>query len=120
MHRYPGQAALFSAIMSQLHPKPAALYGWAEPEPLYAKRVSDGGNVVMCAAAPNLSFWRRLQAAAAFRLPERLTSLQLDRSKHYVAFQTNEGDTPKVRCSPRRDSMNTHQLTIGVLCCVFD
>ena len=81
--------------MDHLGPKPGQVYGWAEPEPLFAKQVSDGGNVVMCSGAPNLSFWAKMRSNKTFRLPSRTTDIVLDRSKHYVAFQTNEGDTPK-------------------------
>jgi len=92
---YSEQAAMFTKIMDYIGPKPGQVYGWAEPEPVFAKRVSDGGNVIMCSGAPNLSFWAKLPSNKTFRLPSRTTDIVLDRTKHYIAFQTNEGDTPK-------------------------
>ena len=60
--------------------------------------LSKKDGVVVC-GAPNLSFLSSLQVDAA-KLPNHRTSTAeqpavLDRSKIYVTFQSNEGDTPK-------------------------
>lgn len=103
---YPDQAHLFDEIMERLH-HPAAVFGWAEPEPVYARRVSRDGGYVVCAAAPNLSFQvsvgTKYPALAngkdnqPFHLPPApITTLH---PIAYVTFETNEGDTPKIAAS---------------------
>ena len=64
----PVEAELFDRVMAGLngsstvapanddHPLPA-IYGWSETESEYTIRVSKGGGYVLCAGAPNLSFW---------------------------------------------------------------
>lgn len=92
----PQQAARFTQLVSTLDPLSPVL-GWAEPEVDYASRVGAAGAVVLC-GAPNLSFLRRVglsRGAAACHLPSSPGTAPLDRSKHYVTFQTNEGDTAK-------------------------
>jgi hypothetical protein len=73
----------------------------------------------MCSfASPNLSFWALLRLSssrkAARRLPTNDPGVQrLDRTKYYVTFETNEGDTPRILVSafssswadPRRGSV---------------
>ena len=58
----------------------------------------------MCSfSSPNLSFWAKLKLAngakQARRLPVNDRGMKLDRSKYYVTFETNEGDTPRVLVS---------------------
>ena len=72
-------------------------------EHAWTTAVSVGGGTVFCSfASPNLSFWATfpLPAAAAGgkarRLPSGDSGKALDRSKYYVTFQTNEGDTPRI------------------------
>ncbi len=95
---YPQQAQEFNRILDSL-PKPAAVYGWAEPEPEFCRRVSQNGDYIACSAAPNLSF----HAAAGKKYPQLAALLP---RKHiaapplrplcYIDFETNEGDTPKI------------------------
>ena len=51
----------------------------------------------MCAAAENLSFLSAVEKSSTpTRLPAGVAPTRaLNRSKSYVTFQTNEGDTPK-------------------------
>lgn len=98
---YPAQAALFDEIMRSLD-RPAGVYGWAEPESGYCDRVSRDGNFVVCAAAPNLSFWAKVPVAPSApgrpgpaHLPVRPSTKALA-DKFYLTFETNEGDTPKI------------------------
>ncbi|HIE08925.1 MAG TPA: hypothetical protein EYP65_03645, partial [Armatimonadetes bacterium] len=97
---YPEDARLFDKIMKGLD-SPAAVYGWAEPEGHFARRVSKWGNFIMCACAPNLSFHAKVPARRRFRYKWGHRSpkdVKLER-KYYVAFLTNEGDTPKIAVS---------------------
>ena len=95
MPGYPEQAELFDQIMQGLD-SPAAVFGWAEPESVYCDRVSRNGNFVMCAAAPNLSFWAHVPVDETPRLPAGPAEAPTLQDKYYIAFQTNEGDTPKI------------------------
>lgn len=77
------------------------VYGWSDPEFDYLAATSMGSNALYCTiATPNLSFWARLRGAnvpAVKPLPRRDSrGLKLDRSKRYVTFFTNEGDTPRI------------------------
>jgi hypothetical protein len=63
--------------------------------------VSIGGGVVFCSfASPNLSFWAVLPLpdgrTLARKLPNGDSGAPLDKSKYYVVFETNEGDTPRI------------------------
>jgi hypothetical protein len=49
----------------------------------------------MCDADVGLSFWAKLDAPTPV-LPVHRRVQTLDPNKFYVAFQTNEGDTPKI------------------------
>jgi hypothetical protein len=94
--RYAAHAAEFQALVAALR-GPAtvpSVYGWAEPEPAMTLATSLGGGAVMCDAAPNLSFWLNV-AARPPTLPFHAAAPALERGALYVAFQTNEGDTPK-------------------------
>jgi hypothetical protein len=95
--KYAAHAAEFQALVAALR-GPAAtvpsVYGWAEPEPAMTLATSLGGGAVMCDAAPNLSFWLNV-AAKPPTLPYHAAAPALQRDALYVAFQTNEGDTPK-------------------------
>ena len=119
-HGSPQEAALFDKVMAGLngtaflgaggdtaaeHPLPS-IYGWTEAESAYTIRVSQGGGVVLCSGAPNLSFWAYLPVAAsamrhAFGRKARAAAAAAGpppplQKKTYITFQTNEGDTPKI------------------------
>ena len=49
--------------------------------------------MVVC-GAPNLSFLSSLKVGTT-KLPHHTTQTKLDKSKIYLHFQSNEGDTPK-------------------------
>ena len=94
--------ALLAEIFSKLDPLFDA-YGWAHDEPAWTTAVSVNGGTVFCSfASPNLSFWATFPLPAdavggkARRLPSGDSGKPLDRSKHYVTFETNEGDTPRI------------------------
>ena len=97
---YPDQAKMFDTILDN-YPHPVAVFGWAEPEPLFAHRVSKDGGYVVCAAAPNLSFHaavgKAVPALANMGKPFKLPPAPKVKLKPitYVTFETNEGDTPK-------------------------
>ena len=76
-------------------------FGWSSDETSWTNHTSRAGGVVYCSfASPDLSFW------AAFPLPEGVGAPRplptndrgapLNRSKSYVTFMTNEGDTPRI------------------------
>jgi len=80
-------------------------FGWANNEYAWTELVSRGGGVVFCSfASPNLSFWAllapfskdALPSGKARRLPTGDSGKELDPSKYYVTFETNEGDTPRI------------------------
>jgi hypothetical protein len=79
--------------------------GWSDDEYSWVNATSQAGGVVFCSfASPNLSFWARLVCDAtgrreARRLPHNDRGMKLNRSKFYVTFETNEGDTPRVLVS---------------------
>jgi len=96
---YPAHAAQFTAIVAALRAhNPAlvpSLFGWAEPEPEMTYSTSVGGGAVVCDAAPNLSFWSHV-GSGAVALPYNVRPSLTLQDHVYVAFQTNEGDTPKI------------------------
>ncbi len=92
---YPEQAAMTDRILQSLD-RPAGVFGWAEPEGVYCDRVTSSGNFVVCAGAPNLSFWAHVPVAEPPRLPTHPARTKRLESKYYITFQTNEGDTPKI------------------------
>jgi hypothetical protein len=94
--KYAAHAAEFQVLVAALRGPTTvpSVYGWAEPEPDMTLATSLGGGAVMCDAAPNLSFWLNV-AARQPTLPYHATAPVLERDALYVAFQTNEGDTPK-------------------------
>eukprot|EP00746_Dinoflagellata_sp_MGD_P007861 gnl/MRDRNA2_/MRDRNA2_115646_c0_seq1.p1 gnl/MRDRNA2_/MRDRNA2_115646_c0~~gnl/MRDRNA2_/MRDRNA2_115646_c0_seq1.p1 ORF type:complete len:561 (-),score=69.25 gnl/MRDRNA2_/MRDRNA2_115646_c0_seq1:274-1956(-) len=111
------QAAMFQKILSHLG-EGSVFTGWAEPESAMIAVLSPHGTLQLC-GAPNLSFLRVLQSQAG-KLPyHRAITGQLDSSKHYVIFQSNEGDTPKNAYSFRQgnwlsSSRGTVPLAWGV------
>lgn len=96
--RYPEDAKLFDEIMDKLE-KPAGVWGWAEPEGDFVTRVSAHNNYVMCCGAPNLSFHKKAPVSKGFTFRQKgkytLENTKLE-DKYYIAFVTNEGDTPKI------------------------
>ena len=47
------------------------IYGWTEAESDYTIRVSQGGGVVLCSGAPNLSFWALISARMPVDLAQK-------------------------------------------------
>ena len=102
--KYPAHAATWEAVVSSLVPEPGVvptLFGWAEPEDAMTMSTSKAGGSVLCDGAPNLSFWAALSldgggGAATASLPYNAGHDPVDASACYVAFQSNEGDTPKI------------------------
>jgi len=94
-------ALLLREIFSKLDPLFDA-YGWAHDEHAWTEAVSLGGGTVFCSfASPNLSFWALLAlpqeaGGQARRLPSGDSGAPLDKSKYYLTFETNEGDTPRI------------------------
>ena len=75
-------------------------YGWSY-EYAWTNLTSIAGGAVFCSfATPNLSFWALMALSegrtAARRLPAADSRRKLDKSKFYVTFVTNEGDTPRI------------------------
>lgn len=97
-------ALLASILSSHMDPLFDA-FGWAHDEHAWTEAVSVGGGTVFCSfASPNLSFWALLKLVAAAggktrRLHSGDSGRPLDRSKYYVTFETNEGDTPRIAVS---------------------
>ena len=76
-------------------------YGWNVDETPWTKVVSLAGGMVMCSfASPDLSFWASFPLpdgrSRPLPLPHHDRNMSLDRSKTYVIWQTNEGDTPRI------------------------
>jgi len=92
-------SALIKEIFARLDPLFDA-YGWAHDEHAWTQTVSVSGGTVFCSfASPNLSFWAALPVVGggpARRLPSGDSGRPLNRSKYYVVFETNEGDTPRI------------------------
>jgi hypothetical protein len=49
-----------------------------------------GGGAVLCDGAPGLSFWAHIDGGALPSLPYNRLVHTLNRSEHYIAWQTNE------------------------------
>lgn len=103
--RYPPHAAAFAAIVAALRARTQAtgdaygipsIFGWGEPEDDFTGVASANGAAVVCDAAPNLSLWARVALEAPVHLPFFASGEPLDASAYYLAFQANEGDTPKI------------------------
>ena len=62
--------------------------------------IGTGGAVFCSFATPNLSFWSLLplprNQSAPRKLPVADRKRKLDKTKRYVTFVTNEGDTPRI------------------------
>jgi len=101
--------ALLDALLSRLDPLFDA-FGWAAEEFTWVNATSAAGGAVLCSfASPNLSFWAlvpcdRTGRREARRLPAADRGVRLDRAKHYVTFETNEGDTPRILVSAMASS----------------
>ena len=97
----PADNKLMAEIFSKLDPLFDA-FGWARDEHAWTQAVSVGGGTVFCSfASPNLSFWALLPLPAAAggkarRLPSGDSGAPLNKSKYYLTFETNEGDTPRI------------------------
>lgn len=95
--------ALVERVFAQMLPLFSA-YGWSY-EYSWTNVTSHAGGAVFCSfATPSLSFWATLPVDSTGRkkarpLPHHDRGMPLDRSKRYVVFQTNEGDTPRIVAS---------------------
>lgn len=98
--KHSDELELAHEILTRIGPV-APIFGWGEPEEAYCEIVSFHDNYVMCAEAPNLSFWAHVPcertnwAQPARRSPDLFTL----EDRHYVALCTSEGDTPKMAVS---------------------
>jgi hypothetical protein len=96
----PAEIELVHEILSRIGPV-APIFGWGEPEDAYCQTISFHDNYVMCAEAPNLSFWTHIPCERTDwtqRARKDPSSFVLN-DKHYIAFCTSEGDTPKMAVS---------------------
>lgn len=95
--------SLIERVFSRLDPLFDA-YGWADDEFAWTNETSVFGGTIMCSfASPNLSFWALLKLpegrTRARPLPLNDRGIALNKSKYYVIFETNEGDTPRILVS---------------------
>ena len=103
-------AALMAEILHSSHLQPMfSAFGWHYDENHWVAQVTKGGGTVYCSfASPNLSFWALLKAAGASgkarKLPSGDSGSPIDRTKYYVIFGTNEGDTP--RCAEKGSAVS--------------
>lgn len=92
---YPEEARLFKKVLSQLE-KPAAVYGWAEPEWTFTEKVNQCGHYVMCGHEANLSFHKKVSTRVMRFRQSKPPKVKLEDDKVYIAFFTSEGDTPRM------------------------
>eukprot|EP01084_Bolivina_argentea_P227006 383393_1 len=95
---YPSQVQRFNNVIKHLSPF-GMVSGWANPEWDFVQRVSAMG-VVILDGAPNLSFFKinkteNCSNVVSKPLPYNRFQTKLDKTKYYIVFQTNEGDTAK-------------------------
>lgn len=89
------------------------MLGWAEPEPAYVAELTRVSAVVLC-GAPNLSLFAVVPVSLS-RLPYHRTTTTLNHSKHYIVFQSNEGDTPKNAYSLREGNwLSANRSTVPI------
>lgn len=95
-----GHLELVHEILSRIGPV-APVFGWGEPEDAYCEAISFHDNYVMCAEAPNLSFWTHVPCERTdWTQPARRDPAEFELcDRHYVALCTSEGDTPKMAVS---------------------
>lgn len=96
----PEDGKLVHHIMTEIGPN-AGIFGWGEPEDSYCETISFHDNYVVCAEAPNLSFWTHIPCERTeWKQPARRdpATFKLE-NKHYIALCTSEGDTPKMAVS---------------------
>lgn len=95
-----GHGPLLHEILSKIGPV-GAIFGWGEPEDAYCETISFHDNYVMCAEAPNLSFWAHVPCERTdWTQPARKDPSTFELGdKHYIALCTSEGDTPKMAVS---------------------
>lgn len=100
----PGHVPLAHQILTDIGPN-AGIFGWGEPEDAYCDAISFHDNYVVCAEAPNLSFWTNVPCQRTdWKQPaRRADSFKLE-NKHYIAICTSEGDTPKMAVSVQGES----------------
>lgn len=109
---HPEDAAMMDRIFDT-YTAPAKIYGWNEPEWPFTSRISQHGHMLMCGRGSNLSFHQHVPAqvesaelqiqrgeAPVFPEFKQTAETQPDAAnvedKYYIAFMTNEGDTPRV------------------------
>lgn len=97
---HPEETKLVHEVLSRIGPV-APIFGWGEPEDAYCETLSFHDNYIMCAEAPNLSFWTHVPCERTdWTQPARKDSASFDlENRHYIAFCTSEGDTPKMAVS---------------------
>ncbi len=96
----PEHTKMVHEILSRIGPV-APVFGWGEPEDAYCECISFHDNYIMCAEAPNLSFWAHVPCERTdWTQPARKdpSSFTLEK-KHYIVLATSEGDTPKMAVS---------------------
>lgn len=91
---YPADAAAWVELVARVAATATdgipSVFGWSEPEPAMTGSTSKGGGAVLCDGAPNLSFWTHVNNGTAPVLPYNRLVHALNRSEHYIAWQTNE------------------------------
>lgn len=94
------EVELVHEVLSHIGPV-APIFGWGEPEDAYCETLSFHDNYIMCAEAPNLSFWAHVPCERTdWTQPARRAPAEFHlENKHYIALCTSEGDTPKMAVS---------------------
>lgn len=88
---------LVHELMSRIGPN-APIFGWGECEDEYCDVVSFHDNYIMCAEAPNLSFFAKVPCERSEwkqKARKDPASFKLE-NKHYIAINMSEGDSPKM------------------------
>lgn len=98
----PHETALFVEVVSSRDAL-VSVWGWGDPEHAYTNITTHAGGVVFCSFyTANIAFWSALGVArrsVALPLPHHDAGHALDPSTVYIAFETNEGDTPRILSS---------------------
>lgn len=95
----PHETELYIRIVSSRE-ELVSVFGWSDPEHAFTNITSHAGGVVFCSfRTSNLAFWAaisKLRATKPLPLPQHDRGIPLDRTKTYLVFETNEGDTPRI------------------------
>ncbi|HUV04936.1 MAG TPA: GxGYxYP domain-containing protein [Armatimonadota bacterium] len=94
------EQCLARQVHSRIGPN-APIFGWGEPEEDYCRLISHHNNFIMCSEAPNLSYFARIPCYRTDWTQEarRDPSSFVLEDKHYIAFNTSEGDSPKMHAA---------------------